>query len=191
MARPLISATAPPVSRYSCSSRSRSSSPTCTAAGVSAKSMRVPSRSKKYAHSRCGGGGLRGLNCRSLASLTHTAGHLRQTAAPAHRSGIHQHAPRPAEYVEILNQAAHQPHTRALLRARHREGELQRGGALIGVVGIHDQCFRQLTRGAGEEAEDQHTPFVVTRRNEFFRDEIHAVVEARDHAEIGAAIILE
>src|SRR5881394_2415078 len=46
-ARPLINATAPPVSRYSRSSERQRSSLTCTPAGVSAKSTSVPSRSKK------------------------------------------------------------------------------------------------------------------------------------------------
>ena len=72
----------------------------------------------------------------------------------------------------------------------HRERQVERLRALVGVVRIHDQRFGELTRRAGELAEQEHAAFIVARGDELLRDEIHPVVQAADEAEIGRAIVL-
>ena len=57
----------------------------------------------------------------------------------------------------------------------------------MGVVGIDDQRLCQFARGAGETRQEEHALLVVARGDEFLGDEIHAVVQARDDAEIGGA----
>jgi len=60
---------------------------------------------------------------------------------------------------------------------------------LIRVVRVDDDRFRQLPRGAGELAQDEHPSLVVARRHEFLRHQVHAVVQARDHAHVRGAIV--
>jgi hypothetical protein len=68
---------------------------------------------------------------------------------------------------------AHEAHPLALLLGRHRQRDVQGRCALIGVVGIHDQRLRQFARRPGELGQDQHALFVVARRDELLRHEIH------------------
>ena len=72
---------------------------------------------------------------------------------------------------------------------RHRERDVQRGSALVHVVGVHDQRLRKLARRARELAQDEHAAIVVSRGDELLGDQIHPVVQAADEAEIGAAIV--
>ena len=67
---------------------------------------------------------------------------------------------------------------------------LQRRRAFVGVVGIDDDRLGQLACRAGELAQHQHTAFVITRRDELLGHEVHAVVQAADHAHVGRAIVL-
>ena len=57
----------------------------------------------------------------------------------------------------------------------------------VRVIGVHDQRFGKLPRGAGEARKDQHAFLVVARRHEFLGHQIHAVVQARNHAEVRGA----
>ena len=70
---------------------------------------------------------------------------------------------------------------------RHRGGPVQRIGRLFDVVRIDDQRFGQLACGAGEAAEDQHAVLVVARGDELLAHQVHAVVQAGDHADVGGA----
>ena len=65
---------------------------------------------------------------------------------------------------------------------------LQRVGEGVGGVGIDEQRLGHLARGAGERREDQHALAIVARRDELLRDEVHAVVQRRDHADVGRAV---
>ena len=71
--------------------------------------------------------------------------------------------------------------------ARHRRGAVQRVGGLLDVVRVDDQRFGHLARRAGEAAQDQHALLVVARRDELLADQVHAVVQAGDHADVGGA----
>ena len=53
------------------------------------------------------------------------------------------------------------------------------------------QGLGQFPRGAGELAQHQHAAFIVARRDEFLRDEVHPVVEAADVAEVRPAVEAE
>ena len=53
-------------------------------------------------------------------------------------------------------------------------------------IGIHDQRSGQLPGGAREAAQDQHAALVISRADEFLRDQVHAIMEAADVAEIGS-----
>ena len=55
--------------------------------------------------------------------------------------------------------------------------------------GIHQQSVAQFAGGAGELAQNQHTAFVPARRQKFLGDQVHAVVQRRDHAEICRAVV--
>ena len=73
---------------------------------------------------------------------------------------------------------------------RHREREMERRGALIGVVRIDDDRFRQLARRTRELAQHQHAALVVARRDELLGHQIHPVVQTADEAQIRGAEIL-
>ena len=60
---------------------------------------------------------------------------------------------------------------------------------LVGIVGIDDQRFGQLPRGAGELRQDEHAVIVVARGDEFLGDQVHAVMQAADETQIGGAEI--
>ena len=66
----------------------------------------------------------------------------------------------------------------------------ERRGALVGVVRIDDQRLGQFARGAGELRQDQHALLVVARGDELLGDQVHAVVQAADEAEVGGAMVL-
>src|SRR5436309_10321086 len=54
----------------------------------------------------------------------------------------------------------------------------------IDGVRVHEECSGQLTGGARELAEHQHTAVVVPSADEFLRDQIHTVVKTADVAQI-------
>src|SRR5688572_29691320 len=58
----------------------------------------------------------------------------------------------------------------------------------VDVVRIDEESLRQLSGGAREATEDQHPAAVVAHRHELLRDQVHAVMEGRHHAEVGMAI---
>ena len=81
-----------------------------------------------------------------------------------------------------------------MLRMRSRcsaggivSADVQRGRALVDVVGIDDQRLGELARRAGELAEDQHAALVVARGDELLGHQVHAVVQAADTKHRSAA----
>ena len=84
---------------------------------------------------------------------------------------------------------AHALHARVTLFGRHFQRAANGFGELLDVVGIDEERVAQFAGGAGELAEDQDAVFVLARGDIFLGDEIHAVVQRGDHAEIGGAIV--
>ena len=76
-----------------------------------------------------------------------------------------------------------------MLVRRHRQRDVERGGALVGIVRVDDQRFGQLARRAGEARQDQHALLVVACGNEFLRHQIHPVVQAADETEVRGAMV--
>ena len=110
--------------------------------------------------------------------------------AQAPASGIGQHAAGPAVDVELAHRHAQAGHALALLGRRHRGGAVQRVGGFLDVVRVDDQRLGHLARGAGEAAQDQHALLVVARGDELLADQVHAVVQAGHHADVGGAVQL-
>ena len=80
------------------------------------------------------------------------------------------------------------------MRARCSSGGIverlaHRGRALLGVVGIDDERLREFPGGPGELRQDQHAALVLPRGDELLGHEVHAVVQARDEAEVGGAVV--
>jgi transcriptional regulator GlxA family with amidase domain len=84
--------------------------------------------------------------------------------------------------------AAQADHALALLGRRHGQRLVQRVGRLLDVVRVDQQRLGQLARRAGEPAQDQHALLVVARRDELLAHQVHAVVQAGDHAHVGRAV---
>src|SRR3989338_4680512 len=182
--RPVTSATPPPLARCRCVIRSRSAVSTKTASGVAAISIRVPSISRKKAHSTLAAGG-------DLWRIVTSPGAClpRQDRAAGDRGSIEQHAARPAKDVELGYQSAHQAHAVALFGIRHGQRQMQGGSALVGIVRVDNQCLRQLAGSAGELGKNQRAALVVARSDKFLGDQVHAVVQAADETQIGRAEI--
>ena len=66
---------------------------------------------------------------------------------------------------------------------------MHRRGALIDIVGIHNERVRQLAGRTGELAENEDALFIVPGRDEFFGDQIHPVMKAADDAQIRPAVM--
>jgi len=62
----------------------------------------------------------------------------------------------------------------ALLLGGHAEGPRNCGAGFFQVVGIDHQRFRQLARGAGELAQNQHAPLVIARSRKFLGHQVHS-----------------
>src|SRR3990172_4842095 len=107
--------------------------------------------------------------------------------ALAHSGGIQQHAPGPAVDVEFAYEAPHDPHPVALLGHRHGQGHVQRGGALVDVVRVHDQRLGQLAGRARELAQDQHASIVVAGSQILLRHQVHAVLPSAYAAHVRRA----
>jgi hypothetical protein len=61
----------------------------------------------------------------------------------------------------------------------------------IDIVRIDDQRVYQFARRSGELAEHQYPGFVITGRNEFLRNQVHAVVKATHIAHVSRSVALE
>src|SRR3954464_12289810 len=104
--RPLIKASAPPHSEYRPVTRRVSEGPVFTAAGIAAMSSSVPSMSRNQAQRGSKGGRpFTGSGRPRPAPSGARAGH--HAPAVAHARSVDQHAPGPAEDIELLHQVAH------------------------------------------------------------------------------------
>src|SRR5215204_6154705 len=68
-----------------------------------------------------------------VANLLH---HSRTLPDPR---SVHEHPPCPAIHVKFLHCAAHAEHASALFGEWHGECQMQCSGALIDVIGVHDE----------------------------------------------------
>jgi len=94
----------------------------------------------------------------------------------------------PLVNVVLPDQLAHAVHAHLAFDRIHLQGGPNGIRSLINVVGIDEQGVAQLARRSCELAEDERAPFIAPGRNIFLGDEIHAVVQRRDQAEIRGAI---
>src|SRR5665213_1058674 len=98
-------------------------------------------------------------------------------------------AARPPVDIVLADVGAHALHADAALFRRHLQSAVDRVRHLVRVVRIHQERIGQLMARAGEAAQDQHALVVVARRHEFLCNQIHAVVQRRDQAEISGPVV--
>src|SRR3974390_2009425 len=94
----------------------------------------------------------------------------------------------PAINVLFPYQLPHALHTLFSLFRIHNQRDANGLGRLVNVVGVHQQGIAQLTRGAGKAAQYQYSVFVATRCEKLFGNQIHAIVERGDQAQVSSTI---
>src|SRR6266436_324253 len=94
----------------------------------------------------------------------------------------------PAVDVVLSHRLAHPGHPGALLLGRHLDRAADRVGHAVEVVGVDEQRVAELRGSARELAQDERAP-VLADRDELLGDEVHAVVERRDQAQVGMAVV--
>jgi hypothetical protein len=77
----------------------------------------------------------------------------------------------------LLDDPAQALHAPLPLFRLHFQREQDGLGGLIDVIRVHQQRIAEFAGGAGELAEDQHAPLIVTGSQKFLGDQVHAVVE--------------
>jgi hypothetical protein len=70
---------------------------------------------------------------------------------------------------------------------RQREGFGQLLGHGASVVRVHERRIRQLLRSASKLTQDQRALMLALAGDVFLRDEVHAVDQRRDHADVAVA----
>src|SRR5207245_3977075 len=103
---------------------------------------------------------------------------------------IEQHRSRPAVDIGFLDEPAHAAHAYALLVRGHGERTEDGMRALLAVVRVDQQRVVKLARGSRELRQHQHTLLVVARGDELLGHQVHAVVQAGDHADVRRAVVL-
>ena len=96
---------------------------------------------------------------------------------------------RPTVNVVVLHHAPHAPHPLPFLTWVHLEGIVDRVCNLIGIIWIHNQRVFQLKTSTGEKAQNEDAIFVASRGDEFFRNQIHAVVQRCHQTNVRHSII--
>ena len=94
----------------------------------------------------------------------------------------------PAKHVPARDDPALRDHAPPALLTRHVDRLRERVGKAVDVVGIDDQRIVQLLRRARERAQHEDPILIVTCGNEFLRDQVHAVVQGADDAELRETI---
>jgi hypothetical protein len=113
-----------------------------------------------------------------------------RAATTAHGGRVKQHAASPAENVELGDETAHQAHAVALFHFWHGQCHVKCGGALVSIVGIDDQCLGQFPCRTGELGQNEDAALVIACRDKFLGDQVHAVMQAADKAQIRGTKIL-
>ena len=96
---------------------------------------------------------------------------------------------RPAIDIVFFYDAPHALDAKLLVLRLHLDRDPNCLGGLFDVVRIHQQSIAQLARRAGELAQDQHSALVPASCEKFLRDQVHAVMQRSDQAEIGCAVV--
>lgn len=94
----------------------------------------------------------------------------------------------PSEDVASGNGSPQRAHPRPAFLRPHVDGAGEGVGKSVHVVRIDDERVVQLLRGARHLAEHQHAVLVLSCRDEFLGDEIHAVVQRADDAEVSETV---
>src|SRR5439155_19032882 len=103
---------------------------------------------------------------------------------------IEQHRSRPAVDIGFLDEPAHAAHAYTLLVGGHGERTEDGMRALLAVVRVDQQRVVKLARGSRELRQHQHTLLVVARGDELLGHQVHAIVQAGDHADVRRAVVL-
>src|SRR6266567_7933299 len=202
------SSTARPVMTATLARPARVASPCCTSLGTRASQGRstigasVPSMSKASSVLRVTNARTRASPAVDNAYLNSSSFHLDagsalmcidafgNALALAQARRVEQHRSGTAVDVGFLYEPAHAAHAHALLVRGHGQGTEDSMRALLAMVRVDERRIVQLTRGARELRQHEHPLLVVTRGDELLGDQVHAVVEARDHAHVRGAIVL-
>src|ERR1051326_6765346 len=83
---------------------------------------------------------------------------------------------------------AHAAHPRDALPGLHFERVEDGVGERLGVIGIDKQGVGKFASSAGEGTEDEDAVFIVPRRDILLGDQVHAVVQRGDQADVGGTI---
>src|SRR6266702_795700 len=98
-------------------------------------------------------------------------------------------AARPPIDVVLLHVSPHSSHSTNHLRDVHVEGLGNCIRSFLNVIGIYENCVVQLPRRSCELAQDQDASFIVPGRNILFGNQIHPVVQGRNHAQMCGTIV--
>src|SRR5881396_3180442 len=118
-----------------------------------------------------------------------TSGRLDSRRLDRDSGELAQEEPGPAVDVVLGHHVAHPRHPRPPLVLGHLQGRADRLGGPGEVVRVDDERVPQLVGRAREPAQDEHAVLVVANRDELLGDEVHAVVERGDHAEVRVTVV--
>ena len=97
--------------------------------------------------------------------------------------------PGPAIDVVAYSTVARMRSIRRLRSAdRHDQGLVHCLGYLVGVERVDQARLRQFSRGTREVAEDQYTIAIEPAGDKLLGNQIHAIVQRADDAEIGQQV---
>ena len=69
------------------------------------------------------------------------------------------------------------------------QGQVERHGTLVSIIGVDDRRLNQLTRWAGKFRQQQYALFVIACRYILFGHQIHAIVQAADKTQVAGAVV--
>src|SRR5215471_6263221 len=107
----------------------------------------------------------------------------------AHVTNLADQACRPTIHIILSHGFPHSLHAQLLFFRTHLDGGANGLGRLVDVVRVHLKRVAQFPCGAGKTTKNQHAAFVLPRRDEFFRHEIHSIMKRSHQAEISGPIV--
>ena len=115
-----------------------------------------------------------------------------EPAALANSRDVHQHASRPAKDIVLFHRLAHQAHALLALLARACAAPARSRCAVSSTsYGLTISASTNSREAPANVLRIEHAILVVARSDELLRDQVHAVVQAVDDAEIAGAVQLE
>jgi hypothetical protein len=94
----------------------------------------------------------------------------------------------PSIYILLLDYRSHMAHVGLALRRIHFNGAEDGVCDTLCVVGVDDDGLRQFPRRSGECTQDQRTVLIVAADEVFLRDQVHAVMQRGDQANVGGPV---